>query len=737
MVDVTKEMKKETASTLAQLQTYWRLLGIDLEERAKVRNELESCVEEKCNALLRDATKRERETRQEISRFNDLNESMQRALGKVKSVRSESRPLSSSSSTAPMTTGNKKGPEHRLSLLKQRDLAHQTYMEIEPIFIKAKARHAKILENAKALLGSLERGKDSISQTLRDFLAAQVDDAGLFAENLLTSCEDELRKMRVMKSELLIKSNSAYERAHRLVSETHTSSEELLELARASILKKRGTLGVDWWTEDVCKQVCDFITMSNMKVPTSSLWGKHMEVITESVEAIADGREEFSGKLKLVVEEAHKQLMSVIEGDDDATEAYTSFHSALFRLPRLSNEHIKACVNEIKILVGAADVMMQSETEALTVVWDALGLNEEMRGCFWGECAEAVSVYQNEGGEGAFDGISLAGTDNDRDANAEAWLIDFFKDAKIFERELSAKLYRLQVIHAEVEKKRSKQDAKSIIMSLDSEIRVIDAKLAQFEVKASNKQRLVSKKTNSGVLLKEEKFRKHMQAKFISKLDRLRTSLKVWEAREGAQFDLGLVSEEVRRLLGTGHGGSEDRTSFMHLRTVKSTAGIGAGVSKRRATILLGASKNETMRGNKEIAGETAELKRSNSDGDLKTKATNEGAVRKERKQPVSRASVAAAIAAASAGVEALAIATSKPISKKKTRAASLAAYKLKKKERQLRQGEEAVLKDSNKGAKSVGEQGKKRQTRKSTRGKSSVNPFGNVLTPNKENSFL
>ena len=47
------------------------------------------------------------------------------------------------------------------------------------------------------------------------------------------------------------------------------------------------------------------------------------------------------------------------------------------------------------------------------------------------------------------------------------------------------------------------------------------------------------------------------------------------------------------------------------------------------------------------------------------------------------------------------------------------------------------MLKDTNKGVKSAGKQGKKRQTRKSARGKSSANPFGNVLTPNKENNFL
>ena len=119
VVDVSKDMKKETASTLAQLQTYWRLLGIDLQEREKVRNELEGCIEEKCNALLRDATKRERETRQEIDRLNKMNESMQRALGRVSNNTS-----STSSSSFQAHVGISTSTENRLSLLKQRELAH-------------------------------------------------------------------------------------------------------------------------------------------------------------------------------------------------------------------------------------------------------------------------------------------------------------------------------------------------------------------------------------------------------------------------------------------------------------------------------------------------------------------------------------------------------------------------------------------------------------------------------------
>ena len=730
VVDVSKDMKKETASTLAQLQTYWRLLGIDLEEREKVRSELEGCVEEKCNALLRDATKRERETRQEIDRLNEMNESMQRALGRVRDNTSKT-----SSSPSQPRVGRAKSTEDRLSLLKQRELAQQTFTEIEPIFRKAKARHAKIVENAKALLSSLEKGESSISLTLRGFLGAKADKDGLFAEDLLTSCENELRKMRVMKSELLVKSNSAYERANTLATETHTSSNDLLFLTKNFISKNKGKLNVaGWWTETICKQVCDFITISNMKVPTSSVWGKHLEIITQSVEAIAEGREEFSNELKVVVEEAHQQLMGIIEGDEDATEAYTSFHSALFRLPRLSKDHIKACVNEIKILVGAADVMMQSETEALTVVWDALGLKEETRGCFWGECAESVREYQDGKKHGPFDHVSLIGSNTEDDV--EEWLGGLLKDAKSFERELRAKLYRLQLIHAEVEKKRTKQDTKSTIMSLDSEIRIIDAKLTQFEDKAGSKQRLVSKKTNSGILLKEEKFRKHMQAKFVSKFEKLRATLEGWEARESASFDLGLLSEEVRSLLGTGLGGAEDRTAFMHLRTVRSSAGAGVGGSKRRSTILGGGSKDsEVAKEGNNLGGGVVKLKRSNSDGNLHNNSKEDGGFDTNTMQVVNKASVAAAIAEASAGVEALTSTNDKLNSRRKSRAASLAMYKSKKKETHLAQAKEAVLKDGKNMKGQIGKgTGEKRKTRSSSRGRQSVNPFGNVLTPTKEN---
>jgi hypothetical protein len=109
--------------------------------------------------------------------------------------------------------------------------------------------------------------------------------------------------------------------------------------------------------------VCAFVVKSNMKVTTDKLPAQHLTVVVEAIEIISLPRRSFSEQLKGVVEEAHKALMSVVEGDDAATEAYASFHDALFRLPRLSKDHIVACVDELSQLVGAADAMVESETE--------------------------------------------------------------------------------------------------------------------------------------------------------------------------------------------------------------------------------------------------------------------------------------------------------------------------------------------------------------------------------------
>ena len=128
-------------------------------------------------------------------------------------------------------------------------------------------------------------------------------------------------------------------------------------------------------------------------------------------------------------------------------------------------------------------------------------------------------------------------------------------------------------------------------------------------------------------------------------------------------------------------------------------------------------------------------LKRSNSDGNLRNKSNEQGRDNTEPTQLVNKDSIATAIAEASAGVEALTSTNQMRNSRRKSRAASLAAYKSKKKETQLSQVKEVALRDgkNNKGETGNGI-GEKRKTRSSTRGRQSANPFGNVLTPTKEN---
>lgn len=121
---------------------------------------------------------------------------------------------------------------------------------------------------------------------------------------------------------------------------------------------------------------------------------------------------------------------------------------------------------------------------------------------------------------------------------------------------------------------------------LDSEVRILSAKLSDFEEKASSKQRLLTKKMNSTALLKEEKFRKQMQSKFAAKLEVLGRLLQDWERNEGTGFDASLLSDDVRILLSNSDKSGtwiEQRTAFMHLRTAHQKHG-----SKRRGELPTG-----------------------------------------------------------------------------------------------------------------------------------------------------
>ena len=293
---------------------------------------------------------------------------------------------------------------------------------------------------------------------------------------------------------------------------------------------------------------------------------------------------------------------------------------------------------------------------------------------------------------------------------------EFVAQAKVNGKDLKHKMFKLELIHGEVSKNRSKQDAKNRIMSLDSEIRLIDARLAAFEEKASNKARLVSKKANSGILLREEKFRKQKKNSFIAKLGKLKMELRDWEAREEQPFDTSVLSEEVRAMMVDG-AEAEERTAFMHLRTVNT-----------RRTSMMPAVQKSLDLADTSLAG--VGRKRSNSDGDVEVE---------EKGKEVTAASVKAAVATATAGIEALINAPPPVAPKRQTRAASLATYKKKKQQAKEKQQKEQVLKEKV-GKKRLegatggeGDEGKKGIVKAKAKPRASIMPFANLLTPTKE----
>ena len=194
----------------------------------------------------------------------------------------------------------------------------------------------------------------------------------------------------------------------------------------------------------------------------------------------------------------------------------------------------------------------------------------------------------------------------------ESWMVDAVNSATESYRKMGIRLSKLEGINKEVEKLRSKQDLKSQILSLDSEIRIMNAKLLDFEELQCSKQRLLTKKIGGSTLLKEERFRKQMQSKFLSNLKQLVSSLRSWEKEGNGRFDNSLLSDDVRELLKEDTDQMENwvdmRTKLMRLRTVK------APVLKNRSKENLSPNHRQTERHNVRYAsGLTPPRKRTNT----------------------------------------------------------------------------------------------------------------------------
>lgn len=550
---------------LESLQAIWVEIGMDLIEREKAAARIQFCLDDTCKALYEEAKTLKSAMQSEYSTLQLEIGQMQRALDTIE---------------ARSTDGH-------ASLSQRLAETRKQFEAIQPIYQRAVERSSKLMEQAKSLQRDLEIPTTDLSNDLRTLLSLRSgsllpDDEsnpssesdneyrfsqGSFKETFLASCEREISSLRLRKSEILVSNLELQKAASSLAEEMHLEARDIVSMTLHVVENKMVQLPLCWSVDALDPVSVAVATCDRGLLQVSPSFTEHLKTIHDVLTKVASVRRSLSSALKDAVEQAQKSLLNTVGGELSASEAYSSFHEALFRLPQLSMEHIDACITELNALAAGVDTLTQSEIEALTIVWEALSVGSDERGKFWVE-VDDLTTRDDEKSPCPFNAYEELCT-NDPDK----WVVDAMENARTANKTLRKRLYKLELIHGKVEQLRAKQDRKSKIISLDSEIRILNAKLDDFEEKKCSKQRLLTKKAGSSTLLKEERFRKQMQSTFASKLEALANLLHSWKSEERESFDSCLLSEEVRSLLEKPQKTEslvEERTEFMHLRTVKS-----------------------------------------------------------------------------------------------------------------------------------------------------------------------
>ena len=592
--NVKNDRLETTKRTLQKLQQVWKELGVDCLDREKDRRDIENCLEDTCDRKLTEANDLYFETNQKILSLSGRLNAMQSALG-----------------ISPSIIDLKKSG----TLFGSLEILNAEVHRLEPEIRDASNRRNMIYEDAVALSNSMgistsqltsnlqeliDQGHFSLDlpdhsnesssnhnsgsgveddeQSLPDVARSKETIGGLMGipegsveesrnveivirrldEEFLSSCENDVTKLRLKKSEILVQNQELQHAASVLAKEMHLNTNDVLELVEKNQSTYSGGLPI-WWRNGVANEVSRALLTPGIPPGVTEGHKQHLVLIHDVLAKISRGRRSLSMALRGIVERAQKTLLNIVGRELDASEAYASFHDALFRLPAVSNELINACISEMDALAAGVEAMTQSEIEALSVVWEAMNISPTDRRSFWGE----VDVFVTDMGNkvNPFDEAArLCSKDID------GWVHEAVNRAMNGYRLLENRLFKLEKIHEEVEKLRSRQDSKSRILSLDSEVRILNAKLLDFEDLQCSKERLLSKKSGgSSLLIKEERFRKQMQGKFVSKVQQLASLLQTWKKEEKADFDASLLSDDVRLLLSNPDK-METRFELMPLR---------------------------------------------------------------------------------------------------------------------------------------------------------------------------
>ncbi|KAL3925516.1 MAG: hypothetical protein SGILL_000358 [Bacillariaceae sp.] len=548
----------EAEQTVQRLQSIWGEIGTEAAKRQNAIKNIERCLEDTCTRELEEALSQKALYEDEIKTLSVKLVTMQKAMG-VQSVEDN---VSDS------------------GLLSTVERLREQVGIIEPSYHSSITRRTKALNELHDLMNILALDKTKVPRDLQtlleqncplqaDQVKSSIDFVGFPQNSLkppfLSSCESHVRKLRVQKSLVLVRNRELQQEISDLIEEMHLSSSEAFDLVDGFLRRKNASIPA-WWDPSFGERALQDMSAKKYIADPTETFSNHLEFMKKSFDRASSCRRSVSDALKSVIERAQKALLDIVGREFDASEAYAGFHDALFRLPALSKDLILSCISEMEALIDGIDAMTQSEIEALTVVWEALKVPPGDRRGFWGDMEKFDSTKRS--GDAALFSQEVVTMVKSN----EEWMKSASRRASEVYHNLDKKLEKLGGIHKEVEKLRSKQDTKSKILSLDSEIRIMNAKLFDFE-EHCGKHRLLTKKTSGGALLKEERFRKQMQSKFSSNLRQLASLLQSWESQENSTFDASLLSDDVRMLLKEPNqmdSWVEERTTLMGLRTVIS-----------------------------------------------------------------------------------------------------------------------------------------------------------------------
>jgi kinesin family protein 4/21/27 len=644
------ESTERTEQMLMQLQDILAAIGMTSEDREVVRRRLENCVEDNLTKMIDEVKTMRDEMIQKIYHDEHRIQEMHFALGLEQ----------------PFSWNDTSGK----NLMCQLDILDRQLSENEPIYTVATERRDRLKRDAEILsigseLGSdlqkllqsrrripkkkrsstialhqrvsMETSREARAKMLRNVdnmvkglkaideesnptshgefaishldLALESAEPGSLSTSFLDRCEQDVKKLRLLKSERLLANTEICDNINAITKEMHAGSDEVSSIVLHGLKKRQRDIS-SCWDDSVARAVFRALSKKG-SILVDVRFTNHLNLIHDTIRGVSQGRRLLSDTLSQVINESHAALVATAEGCGmDVGDLAQCLHDALFHLPPLSKEHVRACIDEMQMLLTAADSVAQSEVETLTVLWEGLHLTKSDRSLFWGELDRELTKIEMCTSS-PFDSLL-----EECPVDVEEWVLKSSKDAMRVQRILGVKIFKLSRIHQEVEKLKLTQVAKNGIMSLNSELNLISAKLVEFEEKAGDKQRLLNKKVNSSSLLEEERYRKQMQGMFVAKLETLRQLLNEWESNEGPVKDDDMLSEVVQSMIQNSHrldAWMNEKTSLMHLRTTNSKSNIRTALRPERTSSKTRPSSGPGSAGNRTGTPNTHHPMRSSS----------------------------------------------------------------------------------------------------------------------------